>query len=1120
MFWALISPFRHTAEPPRLAQDSPLRIGFYNVGSMVTRHPAHFIVGSVTCAVILSYPCFLLYTTASTGLPSVPHHVWSSARQFSSVTAAPDVAIKQAWVQGSYMGALTPEVVEEGLKVQEALLGSDVLCTETPNSGDAHSRVNSLPSQGLISNASSALPLGVFFHSPLLYWNCSLSAIQQDSDLLETVNANAMRVSPLNMTLYWSSVFAGKLFSHQRLAAADALVISLFYDTNSKMGELWDERATALASDANLHVKYDIYPPDGKVRRNTFYEFFFQPMSNIDYFVLTACYALTTFYLYIQLNRAGTVRSRTGLIVAILTQLAASVMSSFTILACLKYPVTHIPRGVFPFVVMVIGVENIVRLMNAVKDTPPQQLTSIRVATAVGEVGFLSSVAVVFDIVILTVVGHVSFPAVTEFCWFAGIALAVDFVLHFSYFLAVLSVDVQRLELQDSLSTKDPNWDRRGAFPKGGFRGFVKRTPVSTRIAGSAIMICALIALNMHFFDNETPWRTFQAIRESLQTQREPAEGYALPTSMPLNQARTPKSWIKLQDQLTGKELIQILKPGEHRLIAKVYDPLFVVLKGSNRLKAKKSFSDFVNFLDLVALKDHLLPFVLIVVVAAAGVTLLMNQLLSKGSPNDMDGVEPGEGHGEPMLGAKTLHGGHHLDVVMAAASPKGFVVSVGLDRRIVVWDLKGKWGPIKDIISPACSEHLLWPVMGLALDNLGEWLAIAPRTGRISLWQIKESTFYRSFSLELHEQTPSAFFFAPRQEDHAYGPRLIVVRQNGWLSEVCVLTGQMYHHRICDGIVVSSSHGVSTHKMSLRIVTACRQGRLFVTSRQGEWCTEQLYVQTLVEPLTRGDILSEPCTIIPLHVLGMVVSSRECNVNLVDLLSGNIVKSFQIGQCKASTLRAFHAKRRTCLYCGCPSVESFSIAYTERDSSMFIMHTFAPTKGRSKYICLRAERDRREKKCTGFEQIEESTHWMENVEGWEPTSSNLVAGIRRIDHHDAESSDDYAYSLGTEKPGLRQRRKRGKSLAMGEEGEWEAWAMSFDGEVTRYALADISSGSSGKGLLVSRTGPVTRVGQRSIAVGFGNTIKIIHAGVERFDDEDDYDDIAAASHRRRVHRR
>lgn len=388
----------------------------------------------------------------------------------------------------------------------------------------------------------------------------------------------------------------------------------------------------------------------------------------------------------------------------------------------------------------------------------------------------------------------------------------------------------------------------------------------------------------MHFFDNETPWRTFQAFRESLQVRK---QADASPANMPLNQARTPTSWLKLQDQPTGKELIQIWKPGGHRLIAKVYDPLFIVLKGSDRVRAKKSFSDFINFLDIDALKDHSMPFILTIVVSAAGVTLLMNHLLLKEPPDDLGGLETAEG---PLLTTQTLYEGHSLDIVMLAASPKGILVSVGLDRRIVVWNLRGKWGPAKDVISPACSEHMLWPVMALALDNLGQWLAIAPRAGRISLWQVEESNFHRSFSLELQGQNPSAFFFAPRQEDQACGgPRLIVVRQDGWLFEVCVSTGLMLHHRICPGIIVSSSHGVSTHKMSLRIVTLCEEGQIFVTSKlQGEWCTEPLYVsKALAESFSRGVPNPEPFTILPLPVLGMVVSSRECNVELVDLLSG-----------------------------------------------------------------------------------------------------------------------------------------------------------------------------------------------------------------------------------------
>ena len=46
-------------------------------------------------------------------------------------------------------------------------------------------------------------------------------------------------------------------------------------------------------------------------------------MSTMDSIVLAACYALTLIYIYVQLNRAGTVKSRTGLVMAIITQVQA-----------------------------------------------------------------------------------------------------------------------------------------------------------------------------------------------------------------------------------------------------------------------------------------------------------------------------------------------------------------------------------------------------------------------------------------------------------------------------------------------------------------------------------------------------------------------------------------------------------------------------------------------------------------------------------------------------------------------------------------------------------------------------------------------------------------------------
>lgn len=406
-------------------------------------------------------------------------------------------------------------------------------------------------------------------------------------------------------------------------------------------------------------------------------------------------------------------------------------------------------------------------------------------------------------------------------------------------------------------------------------------------------MICFLMGLNMHFLENQSPLQTFLSLVEVIAnglTSGRSGNSHSISSSMPINVARSPTSWLKLQDQLTGKELIRIVKPGAYRMVAKAFNPVFFVVRGSNRSKIPNMLPNLANVIDLNKIMEHFQGFILAIIVVIAGVTLLMNHLLMKYISEDMnDNAEENNG---PLLTCETLYEGHSLDVVMLATSTKGVVVSVGLDRRIVVWKLKARWQtPSKDIIRPTCPEHILWPVMAIALDERGEWLAIAPRVGRISFWHVGEATFKGSIAVDLAGHQPSAFFFEPRRYgDPDQGPCLIVLRQNGWLSEISLQTKHAMHHRICTGVVVSSSHGVCTPRLPLRIVTACQRGRIFVTSKSvGDWHTEQLnmFDQPMVPPMLEAG--GEASTVLLLSALGMIVISRSCSVDLVDLLSGTL---------------------------------------------------------------------------------------------------------------------------------------------------------------------------------------------------------------------------------------
>jgi len=168
------------------------------------------------------------------------------------------------------MEALTHDVLTEGLRIQQALL-PDADCAASPRWGDEsnYNDFTDFITGTAIMDGEERIPTGMFFHSPLLYWNCSLEALENDHRVLKTVNDGIVLRSTAQITLRWASVLAGKHFSHQKLIAADALVISMFYHLNSTAGDEWDRQAARLAQQTKEHGRYRVY---GQNLQSTLYE--------------------------------------------------------------------------------------------------------------------------------------------------------------------------------------------------------------------------------------------------------------------------------------------------------------------------------------------------------------------------------------------------------------------------------------------------------------------------------------------------------------------------------------------------------------------------------------------------------------------------------------------------------------------------------------------------------------------------------------------------------------------------------------------------------------------------------------------------------------------------------
>lgn len=315
MIWYLLYPLRGTSDPPRLSDNHPVRRAFYRHGMLTAQHWLWVMLGAVAVGVALSYPTVFLSENPTAGFTSIPHHVWTTAKPAdNSDLARADVEMRQVWVHGSYMRALEKDVLKSALTIQQTLVGDEKLASIFPALGE--------------KLKYSELSWG--YHSPLMYWNNSAEKIDQDEDIVRTINQQARTASSLNVALRPASVLAGKTFHHRRLIAADALVLTLMNKVEDGVGGKWQDKMHSLEGKACLNCT--LFPPHGEISRSRVYEFSFTPLSLRENVALAFAYGCMVLYVLLSLRRLKAFHSRFGLVVTAITQITTSILASVSAL--------------------------------------------------------------------------------------------------------------------------------------------------------------------------------------------------------------------------------------------------------------------------------------------------------------------------------------------------------------------------------------------------------------------------------------------------------------------------------------------------------------------------------------------------------------------------------------------------------------------------------------------------------------------------------------------------------------------------------------------------------------------------------------------------------------------
>lgn len=143
------------------------------------------------------------------------------------------------------------------------------------------------------------------------------------------------------------------------------------------------------------------------------------------------------------------VKSKAGLGLTAVASVFASLVTSLGICSIAGVRLTLVPWEILPFLAIFVGVENATRIIKAVVSTSIDLPVKERIGFGLSSAGPSMTRMLLTELVLLTGCSLLSVPALEEFCFFASVAIVVDYILHLTFFITILSIDIRRLELSD-----------------------------------------------------------------------------------------------------------------------------------------------------------------------------------------------------------------------------------------------------------------------------------------------------------------------------------------------------------------------------------------------------------------------------------------------------------------------------------------------------------------------------------------------------------------------------------------------------------------------------------------------------------------------------------------------
>lgn len=168
---------------------------------------------------------------------------------------------------------------------------------------------------------------------------------------------------------------------------------------------------------------------------------------------LSLAFLILFVYIYFSVRKIELIKSKIGMAFAAVVTVLGSLFMSVGL--CFFFGLTlSMQQGkeIFPYLVILVGLENVLVLTKSVVSTPQHLDVKIRVAQGLSKEGWSITKNILVEITILTIGLATFVPVIQEFCIFAITGLISDFFLQMFFFSTILAIDIHRMEISAEMS--------------------------------------------------------------------------------------------------------------------------------------------------------------------------------------------------------------------------------------------------------------------------------------------------------------------------------------------------------------------------------------------------------------------------------------------------------------------------------------------------------------------------------------------------------------------------------------------------------------------------------------------------------------------------------------------